>query len=494
MKSVNLKLLTCLAMAGSVAAMELPPSSPQNNKRKAPDSEIAEGPEEKKAKIEAILIAKNAQCPICQEDAQKISTANPNNIAATACCNEFMCKECFDSLHAATQDISKIMNNPADRANFVDTYNFEPNQLSQVKYPLCKKQPFKILPATFEYSDIFVAIKAGDVEAVKQFIDAGTDIHCTNKKGFTPLHIASRLGHNGIVQLLVDHKANVNSGQRDFTFDPNLENGLTPLHSATEGGYLNTVELLLKNGAEVNGNDADTPATPLHIACQNNNISIVQTLLQHNADVNLTDSDANFPIEVVLEGDNYPDETSQLNMIKMLLDHGSDLEAGADEAGTPLLIAASNGQLLIVKELLKRGANIHAIDSGDETSLHYASKNNRPKVIEELLAHGANINDKNDQGCTPLHGAAEDHCLEATHTLLMRGANINSQDNKGQTPLHKATQELKPTNQAKHKSIIKVIQALLKSEADLHIKDKEGREPLQCIAPEFLKKVFLSFK
>ncbi|NOZ19742.1 MAG: ankyrin repeat domain-containing protein [Planctomycetes bacterium] len=83
------------------------------------------------------------------------------------------------------------------------------------------------------------AAKVGDVERVKQLLDAGADINATDMFSQTALHLAALHGHKDVVQLLIDRGANVN---------PTDESGATPLNYARSKGHKDIAMLLGKHG------------------------------------------------------------------------------------------------------------------------------------------------------------------------------------------------------------------------------------------------------
>ena len=77
-------------------------------------------------------------------------------------------------------------------------------------------------------------------------------------------------------------------------------------------------------------------------------------------------------------------------MVALLLDHGGDREARENESGsTPLYDAASMGRLEVVKLLLARGADVNAANKAGATPLHAAVANGFDYVAAALRAHGA---------------------------------------------------------------------------------------------------------
>ena len=111
-------------------------------------------------------------------------------------------------------------------------------------------------PPTAKAPDISIYDAAidGNIEAVKQHIDAGTNVDTKQTgSGGTPLYWAASFGHKEIVELLIAEGADVNAD--------NLYTAQTPLHDAAEGAYKEVVELLIANGADVNAK-ADNGYTP----------------------------------------------------------------------------------------------------------------------------------------------------------------------------------------------------------------------------------------
>ena len=109
-----------------------------------------------------------------------------------------------------------------------------------------------------------------DISRVKLLLDAGANIHATNKNGWTPLHYAASEGHTAIATLLVDKGADVN------VID-NLT-GSTPLHFASRGGYIAIATLLVEIGADLNAKDNICGLTPLHMAAEKGHTEVVKLL------------------------------------------------------------------------------------------------------------------------------------------------------------------------------------------------------------------------
>lgn len=99
------------------------------------------------------------------------------------------------------------------------------------------------------------------------------NINCIDKEGQRPLSIASSLGYEKIVEMLLENGANPDIADTD---------SYAPLHFASLNQNKEIVALLLKQNANP---DIMTQYqyTPLHFAACNGNIDIVRLLLEYGA-------------------------------------------------------------------------------------------------------------------------------------------------------------------------------------------------------------------
>ena len=139
--------------------------------------------------------------------------------------------------------------------------------------------------------DIWEAAKEGNIESVKQYLDAGGDVDAKNDDwdGMTPLHYAVQLDHKEVAELLIAKGADVNV--KEYLL------GYTPLHLATIYGEKEAIELLIAKGADVNAMNK-RGKTPLHVAAEWGDKEKAELLIAAGTDVNAKHPDGKTPLDL----------------------------------------------------------------------------------------------------------------------------------------------------------------------------------------------------
>ncbi|MFT5134714.1 MAG: ankyrin repeat protein [Gammaproteobacteria bacterium] len=102
---------------------------------------------------------------------------------------------------------------------------------------------------------------------------------------------------------------------------------------------------------------------------------------------------------------------------------------------TPIMLAASAGNIEIIDLLFTQGADPNIRGSAERTALQYATERNHIDAAKRLLAYGADIDAYDNGGLTPLIMASNRGYTELGLWYIDKGANVNNQHNEGWTAL-----------------------------------------------------------
>ena len=308
------------------------------------------------------------------------------------------------------------------------------------------------------------ASQRGHLDIVRLILDHGADLNLQDNYGFTPLHLATYLWSTEVVQLLLQHGADVTlrndkgqsalhqASQRGYVdiiqlilnYDADVDaldnDGSTPLHLAISEASLEAVQLLLKHGSNINIRNY-MGQTALHRASQRGHLDIIQLILHHGADVDTVDNDGSTPLhlaipEVGLESFDVSLGSSEGSSEGSPGSSDVNLIANAFDFGASEIAEAS---LEAVRLLLEHGANVDLPNHMGQTVLHIASRYGDLGIIKRLLDHNANVDALDLDGSTPLHLAISEAHLETVRILLDHGASVDMQNNQGETLFQAAT-------------------------------------------------------
>ncbi|WP_447725007.1 ankyrin repeat domain-containing protein [Sphingomonas koreensis] len=139
-------------------------------------------------------------------------------------------------------------------------------------------------------------------------------------------------------------------------------------------------------------------ATPLwHAVSRDRNLALVEYLLKRGANPNFC-----------LFAAAWNEDSA---MIRLLLNHGANIEEGAERGDTPLLGAVAWSKFGPAETLLAGGANPDAIDVNGRTALHLMiRKASAPEYFEMFVRHGArgDIPDRDGNTAASLLGRKRD--------------------------------------------------------------------------------------
>ncbi len=252
------------------------------------------------------------------------------------------------------------------------------------------------------------------METVGVLLKHGADVDTEDVDHKTPLHLAvSKSRRQGAVALLIEHGADIN--MRDGGHS-------APLHIALCcSGTLRHVRLLIEYGADVNVEDGNQN-TPLHLVLSQVSVEIVATFDPAWANHDVYDV---IPVPLHDQARTY----EKADVLRLLIQHGADVNARNKTRSTPLHLASSNSSIDDVRLLIQHGADVIARDEDHSTPLHLAASSyldTKGNIVRLLLAHGANVDDEDKKGRTPLDiasskGSFQIARLLSDHNYLSRG-------------------------------------------------------------------------
>lgn len=159
---------------------------------------------------------------------------------------------------------------------------------------------------------------------------------------------------------------------------------LTMVHAFySRDGLIPSFDYLISLAKNINASDVCI----LHSVVRQHDEKLTQALLNNRADIHLKDERGNPILFPAVHNVN----RFGCNMLKILLDHGAEINATDGHSDTALHIATRIGDKEAVSFLLKHGADKDARGYKQTTPLYEAIFYYRFDVIDPLLEYGANI-------------------------------------------------------------------------------------------------------
>lgn len=371
------------------------------------------------------------------------------------------------------------------------------------------------------------AIKAKDENVVIHLLTLGANVNVEDDEKCSPLFLAASYGSEAILKLILSKGPEIDRlGQGGTVLNWSttsanktailLEHGAkpdlmgygsyAPLMWAASLGYVETVKVLLKHHAQVNlkiDSKDGRGFTAVYLAASRNQAEVVKILADAGADLmckNPRDSTALFGApsgagSVLLQYRkriNINEECSfgwtalhdavywgSMEMVKLLVNSGADLNVVDDAGDTPLATATWRGKhealnillqeedcdpriplgsynsrgrpplhwavmefetMDIVRLLVERGADVNLTANARGSPLQQACRNKHKgkEMVDYLLERGADLNAQGGALGFAISSAAVHATPDMIRLLLQRGASVNVTDAMGRKPIHMA--------------------------------------------------------
>jgi CDK inhibitor PHO81 len=198
----------------------------------------------------------------------------------------------------------------------------------------------------------------GNSFVLEYALSKGVAVDRTDVYGRVPLHYACMHGRLDMIDTLLSvAPETINLIDHD---------NYTPLIHCIVHKHLESVGRLLERSARLDP-VSDTDHVPLNLACEHGSLAIAELLLKHGAGL-LADAEGLYPQHLVARSGQTPE------LLLLLKNYGADLDQVDKLYGwTPLVHAASEGNVPCLRALLDIGADPSILDEKELPALYYAA-------------------------------------------------------------------------------------------------------------------------
>ncbi len=294
---------------------------------------------------------------------------------------------------------------------------------------------------------LFDALYNNDVITFKQLLAQGQSADMHNPFNASPILLSAILNENiEIVKVLLDADADVNARSIQ---------GMTALDQAISIGNKEIVDIIFASNPTFDEEDALFYVGAKAILDQDKQALL--KFLNNNDDVNAKNKYGETLLNIAARWDK--------EAMEVFIEKGAEIDLQNDKGVTPLMSAASSGNIEAVQALMTKKANINLQNNDGDTALHVALNQESEDIALALVKAGAKVDIANNNGVYALHLATS---METTKLLIEKGSDVNATDKKGNTALHHAAGD----------GALEAVKVLLQSGADKNIQNAKGITPL----------------
>ncbi len=234
------------------------------------------------------------------------------------------------------------------------------------------------------------AVLASDIERVKFLVGKGADVNRRDAQGQAPVHSAARQRKAEMLAAVLDLGADGSARDQD---------GLTALIYAVMRDHAPSVKLLAERGADLEAM-ANGGFTPLGLAIVEDRYRAAMALIAAGAPVDTPSGAAKLtPLMLAAGKEGHrlslgagkdriekldPRDPGTLEIARVLIGKGADVNAVAGSGVTPLILAAAHNIAPIVGLLVQSGADVGLKTPDGKTAADVATANGNTNVVSLL--------------------------------------------------------------------------------------------------------------
>ena len=260
---------------------------------------------------------------------------------------------------------------------------------------------------------LWEAARAGRIESVRFLLKQGANVNltgCYNSESvvqITPYCAARYYRRDAVAELLKAHGAHedvfrlaflgdTKGVRRELDAQPDLLNAEDPhdpiyfepvIAFAVTGGHTALTRALIERGALL----APYSAQLFSLAARDGDIGLIDLLLSSGADARTVDSGIYI--------------SPHLPALKRLIDAGAPVNRPGKNGFPPLVFlsrADKGKRIASMRLLIEHGADVNAVGLQGRTALHNAAESGNVEAVKLLLTHGAERELKDGAGKSPL--------------------------------------------------------------------------------------------
>ena len=295
-----------------------------------------------------------------------------------------------------------------------------------------------------------VRIAVVDPNVVDCLLNLGANPNVADSQGLMLIEIAISMGENEKVMFLLDHGALLpiqdkekhllneaiqycsadvivkilKRGDAPLLLYMEDRFGLLPVQNALAFRNIEMASIILDH-MDLN-HRYQYGDTLLHLACSTGNVDLIKLLLEKGGNVNVKNDQGLTPLQYAK---NYQPKNREL---QSLLTSAGALEVRAE---TPQMNEPFPTEQSFIDELMTQ-ENLQERDINDATFLHQAAELGYENAVRYLLVNNADVDAIEKHKFTPLHVSVMNQNNSVARLLIDSGANLRMVDKFGRTPLH----------------------------------------------------------